>query len=96
MELALARLADGGKLKNAFNFPHIKHAIDIIGWRKYAWGYTKIIFSIVILTFIIHYNIPVRIIDSVVDAVLSFFVFIIDLLVLVMSIRCMLILNSYS
>lgn len=78
MELALARLADGGKLKNAFNFPHIKHAIDIIGWRKYAWGYTKIIFSIVILTFIIHYNIPVRIIDSVVDAVLSFFVFIIE------------------
>lgn len=78
MELALARLADGGKLKNAFNFPRIKHAIDIIGWRKYAWGYTKIIISIVLLTFIIHYNIPVRIIDSVFDAVLSFLVFIIE------------------
>ena len=78
MELALARLADGGKLKNAFNFPRIKHAIDIIGWKKYAWGYTKIILSIVLLTFIIHYNIPVRTIDSIFDAVLSFFVFIIE------------------
>ncbi|MBQ9159959.1 MAG: DUF4013 domain-containing protein [Methanobrevibacter sp.] len=78
MELALARLADGGKLKNAFNFPRIKHAIDIIGWRKYAWGYTKIILSIIILTFVVHYSIPVRIIDSVLDAVLSFLIFIIE------------------
>lgn len=29
MELSLARLADGGKLREAFNFPRIKHAIDI-------------------------------------------------------------------
>lgn len=78
MEIALARLADGGKLKNAFNFPRIKHAIDIIGWRKYAWGYTKIILSIVIVTFIIRYSIPIWFVDSIVDAVLSFLVFIIE------------------
>lgn len=78
MELALARLADGGKLKSAFSFSHIKHAIDVIGWKKYAWGYTKIILSIVFLTFLIHLNVPIHVIDSVIDAVLSFLVFVIE------------------
>lgn len=50
MELALARLADGGDLKNAFNFPRIKRAIDIIGWRVYTKEYSKIVLSIVIIT----------------------------------------------
>ena len=31
MEIALARLADGGKLRDAFDFRGIKHTIDIIG-----------------------------------------------------------------
>lgn len=34
MEIALARLADGGKLRDAFDFRGIKHTIDIIGWRN--------------------------------------------------------------
>ena len=49
MEIALARLADGGKLKDAFDFSGIKHSIDVIGWNEYFIDYTKIILSIVIL-----------------------------------------------
>lgn len=78
MELALARLADGGNLKNAFNFPKIKRAIDVIGWKKYAWGYTKIILSVVILSDLLRYNIPFSIMDILVDTVLSFLIFVIQ------------------
>ena len=52
MEIALARLADGGKLKDAFAFREIKHTIDVIGWKEYAEDYTKIIASVVILVFL--------------------------------------------
>ena len=78
MELALARLADGGKLTNAFNFPRIKHAIDIIGWKNYALDYTKIILSIVILTHLLHYDVPFQPIDAVVDSILSFLIFVVQ------------------
>ena len=78
MELALARLSDGGKLKNAFNFLKIKRAIDIIGWKNYAIDYTKIVLSIVILTFILHYEIPITIVNSVVDSILRFLMFAIE------------------
>lgn len=78
MELALARFADGGSLLNAFNFPRIKHAIDVIGWRNYAWRYTKIIFAIVVLTHMIRYEVPILFVDSVIDAVLSFLIFVIE------------------
>lgn len=78
MELALARLADGGKLKNAFDFKKIKRAIDIIGWRDYSIDYTKIIFSIIFLTFLKLYEIPIAAVDSAVDAVLWFLIFIIE------------------
>lgn len=50
LELALAQLADGGTLKNAFNFPKIKHAIDIIGWKNFTIDYTKIILSLIIIS----------------------------------------------
>ena len=52
MEIALAILADGGSLKEAFDFPRIKDTIDIIGWKEYAADYTKIIAAVVILVFI--------------------------------------------
>ena len=52
MEIALARLADGGKLKEAFDFKAIKHTIDVIGWKDYAEDYTKIVASVVILVFL--------------------------------------------
>lgn len=49
MEIALAILADGGKLKQAFNFPKIRDVISDIGWNHYALDYTKIVLAIVIL-----------------------------------------------
>ena len=52
MEIALAILADGGKLKEAFDFPRIKNTIEIIGWKEYAADYTKIVAAVVILVFI--------------------------------------------
>ena len=52
MEIALAILADGGKLKEAFDFPRIKKIIQTIGWKEYAADYTKIVASVVILVFI--------------------------------------------
>ena len=52
MEIALAILADGGKLKEAFDFPRIKEIIKTIGWKEYSADYTKIVASVVILIFI--------------------------------------------
>ena len=52
MEIALARLADGGKLRDAFDFRGIKNTIEVIGWKEYTIDYTKIILSVIILIFI--------------------------------------------
>ena len=52
MELSLARLADGGQLRKSFNFRRIKHAIDVIGWKNYTIGYSKIIFIIIVFSHI--------------------------------------------
>lgn len=52
MEIALAILADGGTLKEAFDFPKIKEIIGIIGWKEYSADYTKIVAAVVILVFI--------------------------------------------
>ena len=75
MEIALARLADGGKLKDAFDFKGIKNTIDIIGWKEYFIDYTKIIASIVILVSInilfINYG-AIGIIIAVITDILAF------------------------
>ncbi len=78
MELAVARLADGGKFKNAFKFSRIKRSIDIIGWRRYTVNYTKIIISICILLFLINHNLPNEILDTIFDTILYFLIFIIE------------------
>lgn len=52
MEIALAIMADGGKLKEAFDFRRIKRTIETIGWKEYAADYTKIVAAVVILVFI--------------------------------------------
>ena len=49
MEIALAILAEGGRLKEAFDFSEIKRIISVIGWNEYAIDYTKIVLAIVIL-----------------------------------------------
>ncbi len=58
MELSLARLADGGQLRKSFNLLRIKHAIDIIGWKRYTIEYTKIITVIIIFSFIGKFSDP--------------------------------------
>ena len=52
MELSIARLADGGKLRESFNFFRIKRAIGIIGWDTYAIEYSKIIAVIIFFSYI--------------------------------------------
>ncbi|WP_458405636.1 DUF4013 domain-containing protein [Methanobrevibacter sp.] len=78
MEIALARLANGGQLRQAFNFPRIKHVIDIIGWKKYAIGYSKIIFSVVILLFINNHLMNDDIISLLISFLISVLIFVIE------------------
>lgn len=78
MELAIARLADGGRLKEAFNFSKIKRAIDIIGWRNYFKDYTKLVFSIIFLSFLIQIQIPIDILETIADTFFNFLIFAIE------------------
>lgn len=75
MEIALAKLADTGSILEAFNLLSIKRSIDIIGWKNYAKEYTTIILAIVILTELICIDLTATFIDSIIDTILSFFVF---------------------
>ena len=79
MEIALGSLADDGKLENSFNFRKIKRVIDIIGWRSYIIDYTKIILSIIILTFLLNHPVlRFEILDNLLDAVFFFLIFIVQ------------------
>jgi len=78
MELSLARLADGGRLREAFNFRRIKHAIDIIGWRNYTIGYSKIIISIIVITAINQYLSQYMYIDFIVGIFTTLLLFAIE------------------
>lgn len=78
MEIALARLADGGKLKEAFDFKGIKHSIEIIGWKNYAADYTKIIASVIILVFINHLFNPYGIIGVLIGVITDILAFIVE------------------
>ena len=75
MEISLARLADTGSMLSSVNLFSIKKSIDIVGWRNYAKDYTLIALAIVILSYLITFNIPNAFIDSIVDMILSFLVF---------------------
>ena len=78
MELALARLADGGQLRKSFNFVGIKHAIDIIGWKNYTIGYTKIILIIVVFFHINKFFDPYYGLNVIIGTLSLFVVFIIE------------------
>ena len=75
MEIALAKLADTGSILKAFNLLSIKRSIDVIGWKNYAKDYTIIVLTIVILTELIYINLSFTFLDSIIDMILSFFVF---------------------
>lgn len=78
MELSLARLADGGQLRKSFNFHKIKHAIDIIGWKNYTIGYTKIILVVVAFSYINRLFDPVLGLNVIVGAISIFVSFIVE------------------
>ena len=57
----------------------IKRVIDIIGWRSYIIDYTKIILSIIILTFLLNHPVlRFEILDNLLDAVFFFLIFIVQ------------------
>lgn len=78
MEIALAKLADGGKLKDAFDFRSIKEVIGVIGWNSYAKDYTKIVLSIVILMAINIYFIPYAGLNIIIGVVTDILMFVVE------------------
>ena len=77
MEFSLARLADGGQLRKSFNFPRVKHAIDVIGWKRYTISYSKIILAVLVLLSINKFFDPYRGVNIIVGTftwVMSFVV----------------------
>ena len=80
MEISLAILADEGHLRKTLNIIHIKECIDKIGWRHYCADYTKIIISIVILTYLKYGIEYFHLIDDFADLLFGFLIFTIEYL----------------
>lgn len=78
MEIALARLADGGNLPDAFDFHGIKNVIDVIGWTSYAIDYTKIVLAFVILLSINNLSHLFGEINILVSVITDFMMFIVE------------------
>lgn len=76
MEMALARLADTGSIRDAFNLYGIKKIIDVIGWGTYAKHYTLIVFSIGFYSLLINIEIPIFALDYLYQTVLIFLIFV--------------------
>ena len=74
-EIALAILADTDSLLSSLNLLLIKRSIDVVGWRNYAKEFTMIILAIVILSYLVSFDIPFTFIDSIIDMFLSFLIF---------------------
>lgn len=77
-KIALGTLADGGSIKDAFNFSRIKRILDIIGLKEYVIDYSKIILSIVILMFVNKIFDSMGILSVIVGIVANFLIFIIE------------------
>lgn len=75
MEIALARLADTGRLISAFNLLGIKEDIDLMGWRNYAKDYTLIVIAIVLFCYLKLLVIPVSELNFIWDTILDLFIF---------------------
>lgn len=65
LEIALARLADTGSIKDAFNLMGIKRDIDAIGWWYYVKEYTGIVLTIVIFAYLVYIVIPIDFINYI-------------------------------
>lgn len=77
-KIALGTLADGGSIKDAFNFSRIRRILDIIGLKEYVIDYSKIILSVVILMFINKIFDSTGILSVIVGIVANFLIFIIE------------------
>ncbi len=78
MEISLARLADGGKLRESFNILKIKRCIDTIGWKKYTLDYTRLLISITILAYLQHGINFFGTFDYIISTIISLLIFIIE------------------
>lgn len=77
-KIALGTLADGGSIKDAFDFSRIRRILDIIGLKEYVIDYSKIILSVVILMFINKIFDSTGILSVIVGIVANFLIFIIE------------------
>ena len=75
MEIAIARLADTGRILSAFNFSGIKNNIDAIGWDHYTKEYTLIILVIVLFGSLSYVKIPNLILNYIWAIILNFLMF---------------------
>ena len=75
MEIALARLADSGKLLSAFNLVAIKRNIDVIGWGNYTKEYTRIVLAIVLFSLLQYIDFQFFYLNYLWEVVLTLFVF---------------------
>lgn len=78
MELTLARIADNGSVKSVFKLREIWHVIDVIGRRKYAVAYSKIILAIVFFTFISRLFNFAQPLDIIVNVICDLLIFVIE------------------
>lgn len=76
MEIALARLADTGDIKSAFNLKGIKRDIDLLGWKHYVKDFTLIILAIVIFSYFTAIYFEIDIINYIWDVFWMLLVFV--------------------
>ena len=75
MEIAIARLADTGRILSSFNLSGIKNNIDTIGWVHYTKEYTLIILAIVLFGSLSYVKIPNLILNYIWAIILNFLMF---------------------
>lgn len=75
MEIAIARLADTGRILSSFNLSGIKNNIDTIGWVHYTKEYTLIILAIVLFGSLLYVKIPNLILNYIWVIILNFLMF---------------------
>ncbi len=75
MEIAIARLADTGRILSSFNLSGIKNNIDTIGWVHYTKEYTLIILAIVLFGSLSYVKIPNLILNYAWVTILNFLMF---------------------
>ena len=75
MEIGLAKLADTGSLRSAFNLKSINESINTYGWKNYVLEYTSILLAIVILSYLGSIEISFFWIDHLIDTFFGFLIF---------------------